>query len=127
VRIEIRRVGAIKNGEQVTGNRVRAKVVKNKVAPPFKSAEFDIMFGQGISREGDLLDSGLALGAVERSGAWLSCGELRLGQGRENAKQFLSENRDVASELEKTIIEKARAQKGLPIAPKEESPEAEEA
>jgi recombination protein RecA len=127
VRIDIRRVGSIKNGEQVIGNRVRAKVVKNKVAPPFKSAEFDIMFGLGISREGDLLDSGLLLGAVERSGAWLSCGELRLGQGRENAKQFLLDNRDVAAELEKTILEKARATKGLPTAPKEEAPATEEA
>jgi recombination protein RecA len=85
------------------------------------------MFGQGISREGDLLDSGIALGAVERSGAWLSCGELRLGQGRENAKQFLLDNRDVAAELEKAILEKARATKGLPIAPKEDAPAAEEA
>jgi len=127
VRIEIHRVGSIKNGDQVIGNRVRAKVVKNKVAPPFKSAEFDIMFGHGISREGDLLDCGITLGAVERSGAWLSCGELRLGQGRENAKQFLLDNQDVANGLEKTILEKARAAKGLPMAAKEEAPGAEEA
>jgi recombination protein RecA len=126
VRLDVRRIGAIKEGEVVVGSRVRCKVVKNKVAPPFKSAEFDIMFGQGISREGDLLDSGLLLGAVERSGAWLSCGELRLGQGRENAKQFLHENHDIAAELEKTILERARAAKGLPIPPKEETPGAEE-
>ena len=114
VRIEVRRVGSIKSGDQIVGNRTRGKVVKNKVAPPFKSAEFDIMFGRGISREGDLLDVGITLGAVEKSGAWLSCGELRLGQGRENAKQFLLDNPDVAGEIEKSIIDKARAEGLLP-------------
>ena len=104
VRIEVRRIGSIKSNEAVIGNRVRAKVVKNKVAPPFKSAEFDIMFGQGISREGDLLDQGIILGIVQKSGAWISCGELRLGQGRENAKQFLSDNPDVAEEIERAIV-----------------------
>ena len=121
VRIEIHRVGSIKAGDQIIGNRVRAKAVKNKVAPPFKSAEFDIMFGLGISREGDLLDCGMALGAVERSGAWLSCGELRLGQGRENAKQFLMDNREVAADLEKVLLEKARGLKGAPLPAKEEA------
>jgi len=127
VRIEIHRVGSIKNGDQIVGNRVRAKAVKNKVAPPFKSAEFDIMFGQGISREGDLLDCGLLLGAVERSGAWLSYGKLRLGQGRENAKQFLVDNRETAAELEKAMLEKAREMKGMPLPPRVEEPAAEEA
>jgi len=79
-------------------------VVKNKVAPPFKSAEVDIMFGKGISREGDLLDQGVNLGIVQKSGSWLSCGELRLGQGRESAKQFLLDNPDVAEEIERTIV-----------------------
>ena len=114
VRIEIRRVGSIKSGDEIIGNRTRAKVVKNKVAPPFKRTEFDIMFGKGISREGDLLDCGVAMGIVDKSGAWLSCGELRLGQGRENAKQFLVENPDVALEIEKAIIENARAEGILP-------------
>ncbi len=104
VRIEIRRVGSIKVGDDIVGNRVRAKVVKNKVAPPFKQAEFDIVFGKGISREGDLLDMGASLDIVQKSGSWLSCGELRLGQGRENAKQFLIENPDIAEEIEKSII-----------------------
>jgi len=107
VRIEIRRVGSIKSGDAIIGNRVRAKVVKNKVAPPFKSAEFDIIFGKGISREGDILDAGVSMGIVEKAGAWLSVGDLRLGQGRENAKQFLAENPDVAAEIEKAIREKA--------------------
>ncbi len=114
VRIEVRRVGSIKSGETIIGNRTRAKVVKNKVAPPFRRAEFDIMFGKGISREGDLLDSGIELGIVEKSGAWLSCGELRLGQGRENARQFLIENPDVAVEIEKAIIANARKEGMLP-------------
>ena len=114
VRVEVRRVGSIKNGEEIIGNRTRAKVVKNKVAPPFKRAEFDIMFGKGISREGDLLDCGVALGMVDKSGAWLSCGELRLGQGRENAKQFLIDNPDVALEIEKAIVTNAREEGILP-------------
>ena len=108
VRVEIRRIGSIKSGESIIGNRVRAKVVKNKVAPPFKSAEFDIMFGLGISREGDLVDAGLAMGVLDKSGTWLSCGQLRLGQGREKAKEFLTQNPDVCAELEKAILEKAR-------------------
>ena len=114
VRIEVRRVGSIKSGDTIIGNRTRGKVVKNKVAPPFKMAEFDIMFGRGISREGDLLDAGVTMGVVDKSGSWLSCGDLRLGQGRENAKQFLIDNPDVAAEIEKSIIQKARAQGLLP-------------
>ena len=127
VRIETRRVGSIKRGDEIIGNRTRAKVVKNKVAPPFKSTEFDIIFGKGISREGDLLDAGVTLGAVEKSGAWLACGELRLGQGRENAKQFLIENPDVANEIEKAIIEKARASGVLPPVRPEAQPAGAEA
>ena len=106
VRIELRRVGSLKSGDAIIGNRVRAKVVKNKVAPPFKHTEFDIMFGKGISREGDLIDAGVDFGVVQKSGSWLSSGELRLGQGRENARQFLIENPDVAEEIEKVIIER---------------------
>ena len=114
VRIEVRRVGSIKSGDAIIGNRTRGKVVKNKVAPPFKMAEFDIMFGRGISREGDLLDAGVTMGVVDKSGSWLSCGDLRLGQGRENAKQSLIDNPDVAAEIEKSIIQKACAQGLLP-------------
>ena len=104
VRIDIRRIGAIKAGEEVIGNRTRCKIVKNKVASPFRKAEFDMMFGQGISREGDLLDLGIEERIVARSGSWLSYGEVRLGQGRENAKQFLRENPDVAAEIEAKIL-----------------------
>ena len=117
VRIEVRRVGSIKSGDQIIGNRTRGKVVKNKVAPPFKSTEFDIIFGKGISREGDLLDCGVVLGLVSKSGSWLSCGELRLGQGRENAKQFLLDNPDVAAELEKAILEKSQPAPSTPKGP----------
>ena len=114
VRIEVRRVGSIKIGDEIIGNRTRGKVVKNKVAPPFRRAEFDIIFGKGISREGDLLDAGITLGVVDKSGAWLSCGDLRLGHGRENARKFLADNPDVAAEIEKAIIANARAEGVLP-------------
>jgi recombination protein RecA len=129
VRVDVHRVGSIKNGDAIIGNRVRAKCVKNKCAPPFKSAEFDIMFGQGISREGDLLDSGIAMGLVDKQGAWLSMGDARLGQGRENAKQVLKENPTMAAELEKGILAKARAAQGAsapppPAAEEEKEPEA---
>jgi len=105
VRIEIRRIASIKEGDRIIGNRARAKVVKNKVAAPFKSAEFDIMFDSGISREGDVLDLALAADIISKSGAWLSYGDMRLGQGRENAKLFLRENPDVMQELEQKVIE----------------------
>jgi recombination protein RecA len=100
VRVDIRRIGAIKDGEESTGNRTRVRVVKNKVAPPFRKAEFDIMYGKGISREGDLLDLGVAHKIVEKSGAWYSYGDLRLGQGRENARAFFCDNPDLAREIE---------------------------
>lgn len=103
VRIDLRRVESIKEGDRVIGSHVRARVVKNKVAPPFRSAEFDIMFDRGISREGDLLDLGVGLGLVKKSGAFFSYGDTRLGQGRENSKQYLSENPDLVREIEEQI------------------------
>ncbi len=100
VRADIRRIAAIKDGETVIGNRTRVKIVKNKVAPPFREAEFDILYGQGISVEGDLIDLGVANKLVEKSGAWYSYGGERIGQGRENAKQFLRDNPDVRRKLD---------------------------
>jgi recombination protein RecA len=106
VRLDIRRIGAIKEGTDNVGNRVRVKVAKNKLAPPFREAEFDIMFGEGISREGDLVDLGVNLKIVDKSGAWFSIDGERIGQGRENSKQFLKDHRDVAAKLEAAIKEK---------------------
>jgi len=103
VRVDIRRIGAIKDGDQVTGGRTRVKVVKNKVAPPFREAEFDVMYGEGISREGDLLDQGVEHNLVEKSGTWFSYKGERLGQGRENAKTFLKQNPAMASALEVSL------------------------
>lgn len=105
VRIDVRRIATLKQGEDPVGNRVRVKVVKNKVAPPFKQAEFDIMFGEGISREGELMDYGVKLDIIDKSGAWFSYGSTKLGQGRENAKAFLKENEVVATEIENKIRE----------------------
>ncbi|MFQ5860156.1 MAG: recombinase RecA [Dehalococcoidia bacterium] len=103
VRIDLRRVESIKQGSEVIGTRVRARVVKNKVAPPFRTAEFDIMFNHGISREGDLLDLGVTTGVLKKSGAFYSFGETRLGQGREQAKEFLRRHQEIAAELERQI------------------------
>jgi recombination protein RecA len=103
VRIDLRRTDTIKQGEEAVGTRVKARVVKNKVAPPFRTAEFDIMFDHGISREGDLIDLGVALGLIKKSGAFFSFGDVRLGQGRENAKQFLSQKEDIAREIEQKV------------------------
>src|SRR5579885_1305968 len=103
VRLDIRRIDSIKQGQDVTGSRTRVRVVKNKVAPPFKVAEFDIMYSEGISREGGLIDLGLEMGLVKKSGAWFTVGDIRLGQGRENAKEFLRQNTDVAAALEEQI------------------------
>ena len=103
VRIDIRRIASIKDGDQVTGGRTRVKVVKNKVAPPFREAEFDIMYGEGISREGDLLDLAVEKRIVEKSGAWFAYSGERLGQGRENAKQFLKENVDIRQAIESRV------------------------
>jgi recombination protein RecA len=118
-RLDIRRIGAIKDGDRVVGNRTRVKVVKNKLAPPFREAEFDIMYGTGISREGDILDLGVSLGVVEKSGAWYSFGEERIGQGRENVKNFLLENADIRDKIAGLVRERI-----LPARePEEEGPE----
>ena len=109
VRLDIRRIGAVKDRDEVVGNATRVKVVKNKVAPPFKQVEFDIMYGEGISKTGELLDLGVKAGVVEKSGAWYSYGDERMGQGRENSKIFLKENPAVANEIE----DKIRAAHGL--------------
>jgi recombination protein RecA len=103
VRLDIRRTDSIKQGQDVMGSRTRVRVVKNKVAPPFRVAEFDIMYSEGISREGGLIDLGLEMGLVKKSGAWFNVGDIRLGQGRENAKEYLRQNSDVASAIEEQI------------------------
>ena len=109
VRLDIRRIGSIKERDEVVGNQTRVKVVKNKVAPPFKQVEFDIMYGEGISKTGELLDLGVKAGVVEKSGSWYSYGDDRIGQGRENAKTFLKENSEIAYDIE----DKIRAAHGL--------------
>ena len=106
VRLDIRRIGPLKQGDQIVGNRTRVKVVKNKVAPPFKQAEFDIVYGEGVSRAGDVLDLATNDGFVEKSGAWYNYGEERIGQGRENAKIYLKENPQILQRLEKAVFEK---------------------
>jgi len=111
VRIDLRRVDNIKVGTKVVGTRIRAKVVKNKVASPFKSAEFDIMFGQGISKDGDLLDLGAEMGIIKKNGAFFSFGETRIGQGRENAKEYLRQHHDMAQDIERQIRTTASAQR----------------
>lgn len=107
VRLDIRRIGAIKDRDEVVGNQTKVKVVKNKVAPPFRQVEFDIMYGEGISKMGELIDLGVKAGIVEKSGAWFSYDSQRLGQGRENAKQFLRDNPDAAEEIEASIRQNA--------------------
>jgi recombination protein RecA len=123
VRLDIRRVESIKDGPELVGNRVRVKVVKNKTAPPFKQAEFDVMYGKGISREGSLLDVGVELGIVKKSGAWFTYEGEQLGQGRENVKTFLSENVDLMVE----ISEKIKSEVGLNEVVLEESDDLEDA
>ncbi|MBE6916018.1 MAG: recombinase RecA [Ruminococcaceae bacterium] len=107
VRMEIRRIETLKNGSEMIGNRTRAKIVKNKVAPPFREGEFDIMYGEGISKVGEILDLAVKLDLVQKAGAWFSMGETRIGQGRDNAKQFLRDNPDIAAKLEEEIRENA--------------------
>jgi recombination protein RecA len=122
VRMDIRRIGSIKDGETFVGNRTRVKVVKNKVASPFRMAEFDIVYGEGISREGELLDMGVEQRIVDKSGAWYSYGDTRLGQGRENAKKFLRDNIEIAADVERRIREAC----GIIAAPVDEAVEAPE-
>ena len=107
VRLDIRRIGAIKDRDEIVGNQTRVKVVKNKMAPPFKTIEFDIMYGEGISKMGELVDLGVKAGLVEKSGSWFSYGDQRIGQGRENAKTFLLENPDISDQLQREILEHA--------------------
>ena len=131
VRIDVRRVEAIKVGGEIIGNRTRAKIVKNKIAPPFKEAEFDIMYGKGISKEGEIVDTGLKLGILSRSGAWFYYGENRLGQGRDNVKQLLLDNPELAKELEQKIMtamaekkngeEVKKAEVSAPVLPAEQT------
>jgi recombination protein RecA len=107
VRIDIRRIGAIKDKEEVIGNQTRIKIVKNKVAPPFKVVDTEIMYGEGISKMGELIELGIKAGVVEKSGSWFSYKDQRIGQGKENAKQFLKENAKIAGEIEKVIRDNA--------------------
>lgn len=121
IRIDLRKIDTIKQGSEIVGNRVRAKVVKNKVAPPFRSAEFDIMFNEGISKEGDIIDLGVQAGIIKKQGAFFSYGDIRLGQGRENAKAFLRKNVEMAQELDK----KLRTSSISPVIAQEEPAEEE--
>jgi recombination protein RecA len=119
VRLDIRRIGAIKEGQEVTGNRTRVRVVKNKMAPPFKEAEFDITYGEGISKTGDLLDLGVQVNVIEKSGSWYSFEGERIGQGRENVKRFLTENPDIYA----AALQKVREAVGLAEKAVEEKPQ----
>jgi recombination protein RecA len=123
VRIDIRRIAAIKNGDVVVGNRTRAKVVKNKVSPPFREAEFDILYGRGISFEGDVLDLAVELDIVEKSGAWYSYKGERIGQGREKARDFLAENRDLLNEIEQQVRQRSASKRPVVIDQREEEEE----
>ena len=103
IRMDVRRIETLKQGGEMVGNRTRIKVVKNKIAPPFKEAEFDIMFGEGISKEGDILDLAANIGIVNKSGAWYAYNDGKIGQGRENAKKYLKENPEIAEEIEQKV------------------------
>jgi recombination protein RecA len=120
-RLDIRRIGSIQEGDQAVGNRTRVKVVKNKVAPPFRTAEFDIIYGTGISKEGDLLDFGVDLDIIEKSGAWYSFNGERIGQGRENVRRFLAEHRDITDEISRRVREKLGMGQKTDIPREEES------
>jgi len=127
IRMEIRRIGQIKDREEVVGNQTRVKVVKNKLAPPFRQVEFDIMYGEGISKVGELIDLGVKANVVEKSGAWFSYDSTRIGQGRENAKQFLRDHRDMADSIEKKVREQSGVVANSMLAPPEEGDDAEAA
>jgi recombination protein RecA len=117
VRLDIRRIGALKDGDAIVGGRTRVKVVKNKMAPPFKEAEFDILYGTGISREGELVDLGSDMGIVEKSGAWYSFNGDRIGQGRDSAKEFLKAHADIAKDIREKILDKAGIKRDAAEAP----------
>jgi recombination protein RecA len=117
VRADIRRIAAIKEGEVVVGNRTKVKIVKNKVAPPFREAEFDIIYGEGISREGDLIDLGVAQNIVEKSGSWYSYKGDRIGQGRENARQFLKDNPDIRQQVDTELRKALGMTRKAPLEP----------
>ena len=127
IRMEIRRIGQIKDREEVVGNQTRVKVVKNKLAPPFRQVEFDIMYGEGISKVGELIDLGVKAGVVEKSGAWFSYDSTRIGQGRENAKQFLRDHKDVAESIEKRVRDQSGVVANSMITAPEEGEDAEAA
>jgi len=127
LRLEIRRIGQIKDRDQVVGNQTRVKVVKNKLAPPFRQVEFDIMYGEGISKVGELIDLGVKAGVVEKSGAWFSYDSQRIGQGRENAKQFLRDHKDVADAIEAKVREQSGVVANTMLATMDEAEEAEAA
>jgi recombination protein RecA len=120
VRMDIRRIGAIKKGDEIVGNETRVKVVKNKMAPPFKQVEFQILYGEGISREGELIDLGVKHGFVEKSGAWYSYGEDRIGQGKENVREFLKQNPDIAGEIEAKLRALLLPARNAPVTETEE-------
>jgi recombination protein RecA len=126
VRLDIRRIGAVKKGEEVIGSETRVKVVKNKVAPPFKVVEFDIMYGEGVSKVGELIDLGDKAGVVEKSGSWFSYDGQRIGQGRENAKNYLREHPEVANAIEKKVRENAGILAAVLDGSKEDDDEDEE-
>ena len=132
VRLDIRRIAAIKDGDSVVGNRTRVKVVKNKVAPPFRDCEFDILYGQGISKIGDLLDLAVTHELINKSGTWFSYNETRIGQGRANSRTFLIENPDMCEEIEAKLREKLgllkepTSKKGSPVKEEKETPEKKE-
>ena len=127
IRMEIRRIGQIKDREEVVGNQTRVKVVKNKLAPPFRQVEFDIMYGEGISKVGELIDLGVKANVVEKSGAWFSYDSTRIGQGRENAKQFLRDHKDMAEAIEKKVRDQSGVVANSMLAPPEEGDDAEAA
>jgi recombination protein RecA len=122
VRLDIRRIGAIKKGDEVIGNQTRVKVVKNKLAPPFRQCEFDILYNEGISKEGELIDMGVAHDIIEKSGAWFSYNKERIGQGKDNARQFLREHPAIAADIEQKIRAILATQSGAaPVAAEDES------
>ncbi len=127
IRMEIRRIGQIKDREEVVGNQTRVKVVKNKLAPPFRQVEFDIMYGEGVSKVGELIDLGVKAGVVEKSGAWFSYDSTRIGQGRENAKQYLRDHKEMAEAIEKKVRDQSGVVANTMLAPPEEGDDAEAA